>query len=113
MNLLPLYLDSLAKLSVFAPESARKGIKDLLDQSKNLPSDDRMEFLLNIIDNVGGNSFKSIKGDLRDIFSQELRALKEGNLKVSGRGYSDDKVIAEACEIYHGQHKEPVVRIVR
>jgi hypothetical protein len=113
MNLLPLYLDALSKLSVFAPESARKGIKDLLDQSKNLPSDERMEFLLNVIDNISDRAIEAFKENLVDIFSQELRSLEEANLKVGSNGSNDDKVISEACEIYHGQNKEPVVRIVK
>jgi hypothetical protein len=106
------YLQSINELIKYNKDSAIKHIKAFLDEIDKLPSEERMECLLNLIDNI--REFpKDSKDEILKMFEAELKAIYEVNKSSRGKDYSDDKLLEEACELFHGNYKEPKLRIIK
>jgi hypothetical protein len=113
LNLNPQYLQSINELLKYNKDSAIKHIKAFLDEINKLPSEERMECLLNLIDNISEFP-KDSKDEISKMFEAELKAIYEVNKSLRGKdNYSDDKLLKEACELFHGNYKEPKLRIIK
>jgi hypothetical protein len=113
MNLTIPYLELLADLLKYNEEKAKKYFKSFLDEMNKLHSEDRMECLLNVID-IASEFPRDSKDRIVKLFRTELKALKIANRNVGKtKEYSDDKVLSEACELFHDNYKEPKIRIIK